>query len=43
MDDVFETVDGCDLAFTAFVRAASDDDFVVFAKGDGFDLDKEEY
>ena len=32
--DVFEAVDGGDLAFTAFVAAAFDDDFVVFADGD---------
>jgi len=33
MDDVFKTVDGCDFAFTAFVRASGHDDFVVFADG----------
>lgn len=38
VDDVFQTVDGCDFAFTAFVGAAGDDDFVIFADGDGADL-----
>lgn len=38
VDDVFETVDGCDFAFTTFVGAAGDDDFVIFADGDGADL-----
>ena len=34
MDDVFEAVDGGDGAFAAFVRAADDGDFVVFADWD---------
>jgi hypothetical protein len=33
VDKVFETVDGGDFAFTAFVGAADDCDFVVFADG----------
>lgn len=36
--DVLEAVDGGDLALTTLVRAALDDDFVVFAEGDGADL-----
>ena len=39
MDKVFQTVDGDDLAFAAFVRAAFDDYFVVFADGDCADLE----
>ena len=35
---VFESVDGGDGAFAAFVRATYDGDFVVFADGDGADL-----
>lgn len=38
MDDVFETVDGGDLAVTTFIGAAGYSDFVVFANGDGADL-----
>lgn len=38
MDDVFETVDGGDLAIASFVGAAGYGDFVVFADGDGADL-----
>lgn len=38
MDNVFEAVDAGDFAFTAFVGAAGDDHFVVFADGDGADL-----
>lgn len=38
MNDVFESVDGNDFAFTAFVRASCDLDLVVFADGDGTDL-----
>jgi len=34
VDDVFQTVDRDDFAFAAFVRAARDDYFVVFANGD---------
>ena len=36
--DVFEAVDRCDFALTAFVAAAGDEDDVVFADGDGADL-----
>lgn len=32
--DVFETVDGYDFAFAAFVGASGDEDFVVFADRD---------
>ena len=38
MDDIFETVDGGDLAVATFVGAAGYSDFVVFANGDGADL-----
>ena len=38
MNDIFESVDGGHFAFTAFVVAAGDDHFVVFADGDGADL-----
>ena len=38
MDEVFKTIDGDDFALTAFVGAAGDDDFVVFAYGNGADL-----
>ena len=38
VDDVFETVDGSDLALTTFVGASHDKDFVVFSDGDGADL-----
>ena len=38
VDDVFQAVDGDDLAFAAFVCAAFDDYFVVFADGDCADL-----
>jgi len=34
VDYVFETVDGGDFAFAAFVGAADDGDFVVFSDGD---------
>ena len=37
--DVFEAVDGGDFAFAAFVAAAFDDYFVVFAEGEGADLE----
>ena len=40
MHDVFESVDGCYFAFTSFVRAALDDDFVVFADGESADLNR---
>ena len=39
VDDVFEAVDGDDFALAAFVGAALDDDFVVFADGDCADLE----
>ncbi len=39
VDDVFEAVDGDDLALAALVGAALDGDFVVFADGDCADLD----
>lgn len=39
VDDVFETVDGDDLAFTALEGATGDDYLVVFADGDGADLE----
>ena len=38
VNHIFQTIDGEDLAFAAFVRTAGDEDFVVFAEGDGFDL-----
>lgn len=38
MDDVFETVDRCDLSFAALVRASDYEDLVVFADGDRSDL-----
>jgi len=38
VDDVFEAVDGDDFALAAFVGAARDEDFVVFADGDRADL-----
>ena len=38
MDDIFETVNGGDFAFAAFVDATGYGDFVVFADGDGADL-----
>lgn len=34
VDDVFETVDGGDLAFAALVGASDNEDFVVLADGD---------
>lgn len=40
VDDVFEAVDRGDFAFAAFVAAAFDDHFVVFAERDGADLDQ---
>ena len=39
VDDVFEAVDGDDLALAALVGAALDDHFVVFAEGQGADLE----
>ena len=38
VDDVFETVDGGDLALGALVGAADDGDLVILADGDGADL-----
>ena len=38
VDDIFETIDGGDLALAAFVGTADDGNFVVFADGDGADL-----
>ncbi len=38
VDDVFETIDGGDLALGALVGAADDGDLVVLADGDGADL-----
>lgn len=38
VNNVFESVHGHDLAFTAFVGAARDQDLVVFADGDRSDL-----
>jgi len=38
VDDVFETVNGGDLALTSLVGATNDGDFVVLAKRDGADL-----
>ena len=38
MDEVLETVNGYDLAFSAFVRATDYENFVVFPDGDAADL-----
>jgi hypothetical protein len=38
VDDIFEAVHGGDLALTALVGAALDDNLVVLADGDGADL-----
>lgn len=38
MNDVFEAVDGGDFAGFAFVAAADDGNFIVFANGDCADL-----
>lgn len=38
MNDVLETVDGCDLALTTPVNATNDGDFVVLSDWDGADL-----
>ena len=38
VDDIFQTVDGGDLALTALVAAADDGDLVVLADGDAADL-----
>lgn len=39
VDDIFETVDGGDLALTALVGATLDDNLVVLADGNGADLE----
>lgn len=33
VDEVLETIDGSDLAFSALIRAAHDCDFIVFTDG----------
>ena len=38
MDNILKTVYGGDLAVAAFVGAANNGDFVVFADGDGANL-----
>ena len=38
MDNIFKTVYGGDLAVAAFVAAANNSDFVIFANGDGANL-----
>ena len=38
MDDIFETVDGSDLAFATLVGASNDKDFVVFSDWDRANL-----
>ena len=38
MDYVFQTIDRCDLALAALVAASCDDNFVVFADGNGANL-----
>jgi hypothetical protein len=38
MNDPFFAVDGDDASFATFIRAAGDENFVVFADGDGADL-----
>lgn len=38
MNNVLETVNRCDFAFSAFVGASSDEDFVIFADWDRSDL-----
>ena len=38
VDDVLKPVHGCDFALATLVGAARDEDFVVFAEGDGADL-----
>lgn len=39
MDDPFLAVDGNDSSFTTFVGSSGDDDFIVFADGNGADLE----
>jgi len=38
VDDIFQTVDGSDLALTTFVGATGDENLVVLADWDGADL-----
>ena len=38
MDNILETVYGGDFAVTAFMGAANDGDFVIFANGNGANL-----
>jgi hypothetical protein len=38
VDEVLQSVDGGDFAFTAFVGASHNGDFVVFSDGDAADL-----
>ena len=38
VDDVFKTVDGCDLALATLIGASYDSDFVVLSDGDRPDL-----
>jgi hypothetical protein len=38
VDDILETVDGCDLSLTALVDTTGEDDLVILADGDGSDL-----
>lgn len=40
VDDVFETVDGGDLAFATFVGASNNENFVVLSDGDRSDLNE---
>lgn len=39
VNDVFETVNGCDLAFSALVGSSNDKHFIILPDGDGADLD----
>ena len=39
MDEILESVDGGDLAFTTLVGASGNDDFVVLSDGDAADLE----
>lgn len=41
MDHVLETIDRGDFAVAAFVGAAYNRDFIIFADRDGFDLSNE--
>ncbi len=43
VDDVFETVDGGDLAFATLLRASDNQNFIVFADWDGADLEGVRY